>query len=322
VVSALAFLALALPSPGATATSRATGSIDFNGDHLTDLGAIVRNRPAQAPLWFSPTGSGAFQTYLGAPGDIPVPGDYDGDGKTDAVIFRPSTGLWFGVQTGSSQTVVQTSFGQAGDIPIPDDYDGDGRTDPALTLPNAYGACVALLSGGGIEQQFCGGEGYVTLHGDYDGDGKADWGHYVLPVDLPFRNIGTWQVFLSGGVEFQYDVNFGEIGDIPVPGDYNGDGKMDAAIFRPSTGLWYAPFTEIPAPYTPPAAYFQTILGQAGDVPVPGYYDGDAIVDPAVFRPSTGMWFGLLSGGGVRRVDGLGSAADIPLQARAATSGP
>jgi hypothetical protein len=315
LVSAFAF---ALPSPAAAAGN----SVDFNGDHMTDLGAIFRSRPAQAPLWFAPNGGGAFQTYLGAPGDIPVPGDYDGDGKTDAVIFRPSTGLWFGVQTGGSGIVVQTQFGQAGDIPIPDDYDGDGKTDPAITRPSAYGDCVALLSGGGIKQDFCSAETYVTLHGDYDGDGKADWGSYRPPRNLPFQNIGVWQVRLSSSAASRYEVDFGEVGDILVPGDYNGDGKMDAAIFRPSTGLWYAPFTDISGPGGPPTAYFQTFLGQAGDIPVPGYYDNDAIIDPAIFRPSTGMWFALLSGGGVARVDGLGSAADVPLQVGMAIAGP
>ena len=50
-----------------------------------------------------------------------------------------------------------------------------------------------------------------------------------------YRN-GTWYT-LSATV---YSVKmYGSATDIPVPADYNGDGKADIAYFRPSTGIWH-----------------------------------------------------------------------------------
>jgi subtilisin family serine protease len=49
---------------------------------------------------------------LGASTDIPVPGDYNGDGRTDRAVFRPSTGQWLMHGIGT------TAWGQNGDIPL------------------------------------------------------------------------------------------------------------------------------------------------------------------------------------------------------------
>ena len=50
-------------------------------------------------------------------GDVPVPGDFDGDGKTDLAVFRPATGIWYIVNS-STGAAAFYQWGLSGDIPI------------------------------------------------------------------------------------------------------------------------------------------------------------------------------------------------------------
>ena len=46
-------------------------------------------------------------------GDLPIPGDFDGDGKSDVSVFRPSTGAWLRLNSSNGQSV-SVIFGAAG----------------------------------------------------------------------------------------------------------------------------------------------------------------------------------------------------------------
>ena len=99
---------------------------------------------------------------------------------------------------------------------------------------------------------------------------------------------------------------------MPVPGDYDGDGKTDVAVFGPSTGIWYILKSRAHA-----SAIYQ--WGLSGDVPVPGDYDGDGKTDVAVFRPSTGIWYIVNSSTGAAAFYQWGLTGDIPILKRPVT---
>ena len=59
---------------------------------------------------------GPISLQWGGGGDIAVPGDYDGDRRTDLAVFRPSNGTWYLWLVAGITTGVQ--WGGAGDVPI------------------------------------------------------------------------------------------------------------------------------------------------------------------------------------------------------------
>ena len=62
--------------------------------------------------------NGAVATYQWALlNDLPVPGDYDGDGLTDRAVFRPSTATWY-IVFSSSNSPVTIQWGLLNDVPV------------------------------------------------------------------------------------------------------------------------------------------------------------------------------------------------------------
>jgi hypothetical protein len=242
--------------------------------------------------------------------------DFDGDGKTDYGVFRPSGGAWylqnstsgffatqFGISTDkltpadfdgdgktdiavfrdgtwylqrSQQGFTGVQFGVSSDIPVPADYDGDGKADVAVFRPS-NGTWYLLRSQLGFTGIQFGISTDKPVAADFDGDGKAD---------LAVYRDGTWYL-LQSQLGFT-GIQFGIAGDKRVPGDYDGDGKADLAVFR--NGFWYLLRSQL--------GFTGVQFGAANDKTAVGDYDGDGKADVAVWRSTDGAFYVLQSQAG------------------------
>jgi hypothetical protein len=137
------------------------------------------------------------------------PADYDGDGTADLSIYRPSTGQWFVLNSGSS-TVNITKFGLDGDVPVDGDFDGDSRSDIGVYRPSS-GTWFRLNSSDGLfSAENFGLAGDKPVASDYDKDGKSD-----IAVWRP--SSGDYFVKRSSNGQAQI-THWGLQGDIPILG--------------------------------------------------------------------------------------------------------
>jgi hypothetical protein len=229
--------------------------------------------------------------------------DFDGDGRTDLSVFRPSEGNWYLNRSTAGFAVIK--WGIATDTLVPGDYDGDGKADTAVFRPDANSAnpdyFVLNSNGFTVSGVSWGTSGDIPISGDYNGDSRTD---FAL-----FRpSNSTWYILnsISGTNTIE---PFGLAGDVPLAFDLESDGKTNLAVFRPGNNTWYiARNTGVPA------QNFESLpFGAAGDLLVPADYDGDNKDDPAVFRPSTGQWFIRRSSNGITTITLWGTSGDIPV---------
>lgn len=250
--------------------------------------------------WFIDSGNGVWDgcevdtcVQFGISGDMPVPADYDGDGKVDIAVYR--NGAWYILRSTDGVVAAAGWGGLAQDVPVPRDYDGDKRADIAVYHAGSW--YIARSSDGGVSHFVWGDESWLPVVADYDGDGKADIAVY--------HPNGQWAIVRSsdgGNIAIGWG---GSVGDTPVPADYDGDGKADIAVYN-INGLW-------------------SILrssdggniaigwgGSVGDIPVPADYDRDSKADIAVYNVN-GLWSIVRSSDGAPLVVGWGSPGDVPV---------
>jgi dienelactone hydrolase len=256
---------------------------DYHSATIVDTRFPVSNGE---PLYKS-----AWEYLLNTPNAKKNHFDFDGDGKADVSVFRPSGGAWY-VSQSSDNAFSSTNFGISADLVTPADYDGDGKTDVAVYRSGTWYLQRSQLGFTGIA---FGAADDIPVPADYDGDGKAD-----LAVFRPSNGIWYLQRSQLGFTGIQ----FGQTGDKPVAADYDGDGKADIAVNR--AGTWYLNRSR--------DGFTGISFGDSSDKLVPADYDGDGKADVAVFRPSNGAWYLQQSQAGFVGI-AFGLGTDLPVAA-------
>ena len=238
--------------------------------------------------------------------------DLDGDRRTDLTVWRSSTGAWTWISSTTGLTTSGASgtvWGSAsvGDVPLSGDIDGDGINDLVVwRAPTGTWYWRTSSSGYmGADSKQWGSQalGDVPMLADMDGDGAHD-------LIVWRASTGTWY-WLTSSSQYDYVMagakQWGNqaLGDVPLTGDFDGDGRADPVVWRPTDGTWYW--------LTSSSGYAYASLGArqwgsnaAADKPLVGDFDGDHRSDLAVWRASTGTWYWLLSSAGYAYANAFG----------------
>jgi hypothetical protein len=280
-------------APSLASPPQPNGSVDFDFDD-DGKADVARWRASSTEFKIQNSSGGTTSTYtIGSSTAKSAPGDYDGDGKTDAAVFNAGTWTIRKSSTGTTQTI---NFGVSGDIPVTGDYDGDGKSDAAIYRPSTGTWWVLNSSNGASPATAFGVATDIPVPGNYDGDSKTD-----LAVFRP--STGDWHIL--GSTSGYYTFHWGVASDIPVPADFDGDGKTDCTVYRGSAGTWYVYKSS-----STTGEYIAQAWGNYGDQPVPADYDGDGKADFSVWRPTNGVWYTIKSSNGSYDYKTLGIAGD------------
>ena len=261
------------------------------------LGGLVAVPAAgAASSWFLSNGpTGAAPTIdlgFGEPGDVPLAGDWNGDGTDTPGVFRQRAGvapLWvLSNSTSGDGPLVSFAWGSpTGDVPLVGDWNADGTDTvgiyrPTGGAPQWYLATSNAVGGGNPSPISFGNPGDAPVVGDWNGDGIDTLGVVRAGSGGPEWWLASTNSS-GGGAPALTTFTYGNPGDVPLAGDWDGDGTDTAGVFRREAGTarWSA------APANSPSGAGSTrdfLFGMPDDAPVVGDWNADGTDSPGLVR--------------------------------------
>jgi type II secretory pathway pseudopilin PulG len=227
-----------------------------------------------------PTTAGALQTDFGGDTDAFVakigatPNDTTGLYRlaTREFLLRNSN-----TSGGADLTI---AFGEKGNLPVTGDWDANGVTDVGVL--GTTGEFVLRLDEDSTAtvQFFQPPPDNLPLAGDFDGDGFDTIGTYATTAREPFFLLSNARVEQSVVAETDIVFLFGREGDLPLAGDWDGDGVDTVGVYRPSTSEFFLVNDFLGGEVT------TFVFGVEGDLPIAGDWDGDGVDGVGVYRKS------------------------------------
>ena len=221
---------------------------DLNGNGTDSYGIFD---PSTAGFTFN-----GKTVNFGTSTDLPVMGDWDHDGKDEIGVYRPDDGGqskfylitrdWSSLSGHAGAADKTIPFGYYPDnIPLAGDWDGDEDDDfggycPANSTFYLYLLNLGSSTATSYKDVPFGVSGDTPITGDWDWDGDEDVCVYRA-FDTNYSNNPTFyfDLNLTGG---QADISpypYGNNGDIPITGSWNGDGDTNIGVYRPSTETFF-----------------------------------------------------------------------------------
>jgi hypothetical protein len=173
-------------------------------------------------------------------------------------------------------------YGDPGDVPFLGDWDCDGEETPGLFRPTDGYVYLRNTNTQGVADisYYFGNPADVPLAGDFDGDG-CDTVSLYRPAEGKVYVIDRLGSSDRGLGAADYSYYFGNPGDKPFAGDFDGDGVDTVGLHRESSGFVYLRQSN-----THGIADAEFFYGNPGDHIIAGDWTADGVDTVGVFRPS------------------------------------